>query len=189
MNVYDFDDTIFKGDSTRDFYWFCLTRHPGLCVCLPRQAWAFVRYALGGLKKRRMKEIFFCFLPRLTDVDAELAAYWDSRQGRIRAWYLAQKHPHDVIISASPDFLLEEAGRRLGVHRVIATRMDKKTGAITGENCRGPEKVTRFAAEYPDAVVEGFYSDHESDEPMARQAQRAYLVQGDKVTDWPLGSA
>ena len=28
MNVYDFDKTIYKGDSTLDFYFFCLRKKP-----------------------------------------------------------------------------------------------------------------------------------------------------------------
>lgn len=37
MNVYDFDDTIFRGDSTRAFWAYCLKRAPGLVRFLPRQ--------------------------------------------------------------------------------------------------------------------------------------------------------
>ena len=48
MNVYDFDDTIFRGDSTRAFWAYCLKRAPGLARFLPRQCAAAVRYVLGG---------------------------------------------------------------------------------------------------------------------------------------------
>ena len=45
MNVYDFDDTIFRGDSTRAFWAYCLKRAPGLARFLPRQCAAAVRFA------------------------------------------------------------------------------------------------------------------------------------------------
>ena len=32
MNVYDFDKTIYYGDSTADFYLFCLKRHKKIPV-------------------------------------------------------------------------------------------------------------------------------------------------------------
>ena len=37
MNVYDFDKTIYRGDSTKDFYFFLLRRHPVLIRYLPKQ--------------------------------------------------------------------------------------------------------------------------------------------------------
>ena len=30
MNVYDFDNTLYDGESALDFYFFCLKRHPRL---------------------------------------------------------------------------------------------------------------------------------------------------------------
>ena len=62
MNVYDFDDTIFRGDSTRAFWAYCLKRAPGLARFLPRQCAAAVRYALGRTAKEAFKEAFFSFL-------------------------------------------------------------------------------------------------------------------------------
>lgn len=59
MNVYDFDDTIFRGDSTRAFWAYCLKRAPGLARFLPRQCAAAVRYALGRTAKEAFKEAFF----------------------------------------------------------------------------------------------------------------------------------
>ena len=39
IDVYDFDGTIYDGDSTVDFTRFCLRRHPGVLAGLP-QFWA-----------------------------------------------------------------------------------------------------------------------------------------------------
>ena len=35
MNVYDFDKTIYRGDSTVDFWRHCLRRYPGAARALP----------------------------------------------------------------------------------------------------------------------------------------------------------
>jgi phosphoserine phosphatase len=69
---------------------------------------------------------------------------------------------------------------------LIASRVDPKTGQYTGRNCDGAEKLRRFREEYGETPVEEFYSDALSDAPMARIAQRAFLVKGDRVTPWPL---
>ena len=46
----------------------------------------------------------------------------------------------DVIISASPEILLTEICRRLGIKYLIASKVEKITGKYYGENCYGKEK-------------------------------------------------
>ena len=115
MNVYDFDDTIFRGDSTRAFWAYCLKRAPGLARFLPRQCAAAVRYALGRTAKEAFKEAFFSFLQGVPDADAWAEDFWRTHERRFRPWYLAQKQPDDLVVSASPEFLLAPACRRLGI--------------------------------------------------------------------------
>ena len=167
MNVYDFDDTIFRGDSTRAFWAYCLKRAPGLARFLPRQCAAAVRYGQG-----------------VPDADAWAEDFWRTHERRFRPWYLAQKQPDDLVISASPEFLLAPACRRLGIRPPIASRVDARTGRYTGLNCKGAEKVSRFREQYPDAEIGQFYSDSRSDAPLAHLARRAFLVRGDSYTSW-----
>ena len=76
---------------------------------------------------------------------------------------------------------------RLGI-RLIATNMDKHTAKIDGLNCHSDEKVRRFYKEFPeDTVVENFYSDSLSDTPLAKLADKAYLIvdKGQTPVPWP----
>ena len=100
-------------------------------------------------------------------------------------WYRQMQRNDDVIISASPEFLLEPAMRRLGIRHMMASRVDKHTGKYTGLNCHGEEKVVRFRAKFPDAHVEKFYSDSLSDTPMALLADEAWLVKNPNMSRWP----
>jgi hypothetical protein len=180
MNVYDFDKTIFRGDSTARFFAFCLARHPGILRRLPGIACDAGRLALGGTDKTGFKGRLFGFLRDIPDVNAEVAAFWAENEGRIQPWYLAQRRPDDLVISAGPEFLLAPVCPRL-----IASRVDPKTGAYTGKNCDGAEKLARFRAEYGGAPIEEFYSDSLRDAPMAGIAARAFLVKGDRLAPWP----
>ncbi|MBD9254553.1 MAG: hypothetical protein EGS37_02680, partial [Ruthenibacterium lactatiformans] len=146
MNVYDFDDTIFRGDSTRAFWAYCLKRAPGLARFLPRQCAAAVRYALGRTAKEAFKEAFFSFLQGVPDADAWAEDFWRTHERRFRPWYLAQKQPDDLVVSASPEFLLAPACRRLGIRPPIASRVTPGariyTGAISG--CGNRAVLFRF---------------------------------------------
>ena len=58
MNVYDFDETIYHGDSTRDFYFFCLKNYPKIAKYLPMQGYFAIKFALKIMPKTQFKEKF-----------------------------------------------------------------------------------------------------------------------------------
>lgn len=183
MNVYDFDGTIYNGDSTVDFFFYALKKKPGLLRFFPRQAVGFALYACKRITKTQMKERFFRFLAGM-DAAACVESFWDANQEKIFDWYPLQQKKDDIVISASPEFLLTPICKRLGIAHLIASRVDVHSGKFTGENCHGQEKVTRLYAEYPAAQIDSFYSDSLSDLPLAKLAKEAFLVKDGKVTEW-----
>lgn len=185
MNAFDFDKTIFHGDSTARFYAYCYKHIPALWPTIPGQLGNALLFACKIRKKQQFKERMYRFLTKLPDIDSLLEKFWDENIGRVQPWYLAMQREDDIIISASPEFLLEPVMKRLGIRHMMASRVDKHTGAYTGLNCHGQEKVVRFRAVFPDAHVEQFYSDSLSDTPMALLADEAFLVDNDKLSPWP----
>jgi phosphoserine phosphatase len=181
VDVFDFDQTIYNGDASRDFLVFCLRTQPGAWRELPRQAWAAGLFAVGLLSRDRFKERSFAVLKRLPDPAAVVDEFWGRHRGKLAPWYTAQRQASDVIISASPEFLLAPVIAELG-GRLIGTRMDPTTGLIDGYNCRGEEKVRRLRAAEPDAVVDRAYSDSLTDLPILRLARRPYIVRKGEAT-------
>lgn len=181
MNVYDFDKTVFDGDSTARFYRYCIARRPSLILRFPLPAAARYLVKRDADSKLAFKERFYRFLQKIDDIDGEVQRFW--RGKTLKSWYLEQKREDDVIISASPEFLLAPVCERLGV-ALLASRVDKHTGKYDGLNCHGEEKVRRFRERYGDAKIDEFYSDSRSDAPLARLAAKAYLVKGDKLIEW-----
>jgi HAD superfamily phosphoserine phosphatase-like hydrolase len=183
MNIYDFDGTIYDGDSTLDFFRYCLTKHPRTWLGIFNAIWGLFLYMLGMSDKTKYKERFFSFLRYIRDIDSAISAFWKTREDKIQAWYLEQKQDTDIIISASPEFLLFPICQNLGV-RLMASLVDKHTGIFTGKNCHGEEKVRRLSAEYPHCQIQAVYSDSLSDAPLVALADKAFLVKGKKVLDW-----
>ena len=185
MNSYDFDKTIYDGDSSIQFYLYCLKRRPSLAVYFPIQLVGAVMLFLRLRPKTECKELFYRYFRGIPDIDRYIEDFWNERIVRIKQWYKDIQKEDDVIISASPEFLLAPACKRLGIQHLIATRVNKKTGVHTGINCHGEEKVRRFYERFPNAKVENFYSDSLSDSPMAHISNKAFLVDGDELSDWP----
>lgn len=184
MNVYDFDKTIYDGDSTVDFYFYCLRKHPSIMRYLPAQGWAALRFLLGKMNKTDFKQRFYRFLNGIADIDREVMLFWDSHIDRVKPWYRKDRQSDDVVISASPEFLLDPACKKLGIPSLMASRVDKHTGKYTGLNCYGEEKVRRYREVFGDKEISCFYSDSLSDTPLAEIAQKSFIVKGLKILPW-----
>ena len=186
MNVYDFDNTILRGDSSTLFFFWCLRRTPRMWLDLPGQAVNGVLFLLKIKPKQAFKQRMFGYL-KFIDADREVEAFWQRMMARVKPFYRETHRADDVVISASPEFLVRPACEALGIQHVLGSPVDKKDGAFHGPNCHGPEKVRRFREIWPDAAVENFYSDSHSDDPMAEIAQQAWLVKGDRLLPWTKG--
>ena len=180
MNGYDFDETILKGNSVRRFFCYCFLRLPYLFIYLP------VLFAAVIFKRCINSNTYYnmltYFVKLIPNKQKFVTKYWDKHLNKIKQWYYDQQKEDDIIISASPSYLVEEACRRIGV-RCIATPVDLKTSKVIGGNhCYGAQKPKFFREQFGDAQLETFYSDSMSDEPMFKLARRGYLVKGDKIT-------
>ena len=182
MNVYDFDKTIFDGDSTVEFYKFCLRRTPRMWLRLP--ALTFGAAFVLKKDKQRFKEGMFAFLRDLKDPERTVEEFWKKNLRRIKPWYRQVRRDDDVIISASPKFLVKAAVRRLGGGTVLASNVNMYTGRYEGLNCHGDEKVRRFREMFGSTPIQNFYSDSHSDDPMAFISEQAYMVRGSELTGW-----
>lgn len=180
MNIYDFDDTIYDGDSTRDFVIYCYRHFPKTLCYVPRQLAAVAAYMAGKIDKTRFKEKYFSMFAAVPDIDAALEDFWNTHDSRLMRYYPRQARQDDVVISASPEFIVRPLCDRLGLSHVIASDVDKHTGRFVGPNCYGAEKVRRFkAAGFDPAEVEQVYSDSLSDTPIAEMGREAFIVHKD----------
>lgn len=184
MNIYDFDKTIYDGDSTAAFIKYCAKRYPKAYITIIPTLWAFFLYVLGVYTKTQFKEKMYRFLIYIPDAEKVAADFWESHEDGILEYYKKQHREDDIIISASPEFLLRPICKMLGVSRLIASQVDSRTGKYTGENCWGEEKVTRLKDKYGITECDEFYSDSFSDTPLAEIAGAAYIVRKNKLTPW-----
>ena len=182
MNVYDFDNTILRGDSTARFFAWCLLRAPRMWLDAPGQIWNAVLFLLKKRKSRRSRSACSPFFPAWTWTGAWALL---GEKPCPRQAVLPEKHREDdVVISASPEFLIRPACAQLGIRHVLGSPVDKYTGRFSGPNCHGAEKVRRFYAAFPGGKIDEFYSDSYSDQPLADLATRAFLVRGEAVLAW-----
>ncbi len=181
MNIYDFDGTIYDGDSSIDFLKYSLKKSKKVILTIPKTILFFFLYLIKIKSKKQFKEQFFSFLKYYKNIDNHLLNFWKDHIKKIKPFYENKKSNNDVIISASPEFLLDFVSKQYKF-TLIATKMDKHTGKILGENCYGEEKVKRLKKNKI-SKCKNFYSDSLSDKPVAKLAEKAYIVSGNRIID------
>ena len=185
IDVYDFDGTIYDGDSTADFVLFCLLRHPELIAGLPRLALAALRLAAKKYNLTQFKTVLFGEMSKRFSLEKEAEAFWKSAKTRAKLGMWFFETPRDlpiVIASASPEFELKHAAKILGVEHLIGTQCDMVTGALTGKNCKGAQKIERIREVFGEYEVRAMYTDDaKADGPLLAIAREKYIVTHGKV--------
>lgn len=186
MNVYDFDNTIYDGESCFDLFLYFLKKKPSLVLLLPKVVTAFAKYKRGRVT---VEDFLKQYAPKvgemfrsIPDIEKEMSVFWDAHMKKIKSFYGEKRRDDDLIITASPDFSVKEVCKRLGIGNYLATRVDLQTGEILHFNLR-EMKIKAFFEEYPGCEIEEFYTDSpENDGPLIDIAKRAFVVRKNKIT-------
>lgn len=184
MNVYDWDDTIYRGDSTFGFVKYLYVKKPMTLLSIPRTAVCGLLYVLHLMPKLTFKQNLYHMFVFVDDMEKTVEEYTSSHLDHVKQWYRDHQQEDDVVISASPEFLIRSFCEKTGIRTCMASRVDMHTGRYDGLNCHGEEKVRRFYEVFPEGKIAEFYSDSYSDTPLARLAKEAFIVKDDDLLPW-----
>ena len=184
LYLYDWDGTIYDGDSSVDFFKYCLKKDKKLFYHFIKMIPQFIKHKLKLIDITEFKEIVFSFLKTIDNIDDYVKDFWILNKHKIKDFYLENDHSKDIIISASPEFLLDSICKELKVKDMIASDVDKNTGKFNRPNCRGEEKVVIFREKYPKAIIMEMYSDSMHDKPLLDLAKKSYMVKKNNIYDY-----
>lgn len=182
LDIYDFDKTMVPFDTGSLFWLYCLLHYPWIIICGPYQLIAAILMFLKVIDLTTVKGPFFCFI-RLIPLEKAVRKFWDKYESKVFDWARKENRERfSVVISASPDFLINEIERRIGFDDFICTKHDKN-GKVIGKNCHDSEKVRLFREKYPDAHVVNVYSDSiENDKFIFSLGENCYnTINGEKI--------
>ncbi len=183
MNVYDFDNTIYDGESAFDFFKFCLKKKPKLIKVLLPIMCDLIKYKSCKMSKEEFKErgAFYTesFFNLFDDIYAEIDEFWDKHQHKIRPFYAKIQKEDDVIVTANINILVGVMLKRMNVKHYISSVFDMEKGKLL-EVCFADVKVKRFKELYGDKI-DDFYTDSMNDAPLMELADRVYMVRKNKI--------
>ncbi len=158
FDLYDFDKTVYPQDSETVFLFYCILHRPYLIIMCPYLLLNLILFFLGFGDKYKGK--CFSFL-RFLDGEKMAEKFWKNQKKNIYPVFEPENRGERpvVVCSASPEFFLKPICEKYGVHTLIATRMNPKTGEILGSNCKDKQKPLRLAEAMPNAEFVNVYSD------------------------------
>lgn len=181
-DLYDFDGTIYDGDSGVDLVLFAIRKKPIVILYLLKSIKMVVLYLLKLRTKEEVKSKLFSFLQEFPDTDEFVREFWQCHERKIKQFWKKKKtHRRDIIISASGYFWLKPFADKYNVKDLFATDINPKTGEVSGNNCHGKEKVKLFYDKYPNAEIKKMYTDSINDLPLIEEAKEGFLVKRNKI--------
>lgn len=186
MRVFDFDNTIYDGESGFDIFIYYLKKDfKGVVKFVPKFIEGFLKYKRHKINIDEVKTEYASYIKeyfaRIEDIEADFNNFWNLHEKNIKDFYYKIKKEDDVFVSASPYCLLSVMTNRLGIKNVISTELDAKTGEI-GEICYHDNKVKMFKKIYGNTEIDEFYTDSISDKPLMDISKTVFLVKGNKIT-------
>ena len=152
-------------------------------------------YGIGIYDERRVKECFLKFIDNIEEEKLQelVKRFYKNRLSKILykdavdMMYKLKKEGYDIyLISASPEFYINEFYNIDVVDKVIGTRFEFKEGKfirkMLGNNCKGEEKVKRLKEVLSKENIKVdfknsyMFSDSLSDKPLLDLVGKPYLI-------------
>lgn len=194
LAVFDFDGTLVDRDSFLAFLIYAIVRRPSRWIRVPWLLAAVCFFALGRrgnawLKSTFIRSILGSATPAWGDrVADDFTRGFLDRRLRPRAREVIQQYRDEgwtlLLLSASPDFIVERFGTALGFEHIRATRTGRDEGGVPDGrlpegNFRGEIKIREldaFISENGPFRETVAFTDHHSDIPLLERVDRGCLV-------------
>ena len=190
ISIYDFDKTMYNGDSFIDFWLYYVKKNIVKLIYLPILIIKFILWKAKILTTQSFKQNMINIF-NSNDVNSYVTSFWSKKKHKISPWvdnFLSNDKKNNyesLVISASPIFLLEPVLLEIGIKRnnIICTNtiINKNRLKITGKNCKGKEKVQRLLQwqeknGFQEIEVTKMVSDSKVDMPLYELAEEKYRV-------------
>ena len=184
MKAFDFDNTLYRGESSLDFSLYMIRTNKKILLYLPVILTNTIKYKLCLVDREELGDTINKYMKILIRDKRELLSlvgkFWKMHADRLNADMLRRVGPDDLIITAGPSFLLDGIRDRLGTQNIIASEVDLDKKEITHFNLK-ENKVRRFRELYGDVRIKSFYTDSYNDQAVMDISDMVFLVKKGKI--------
>ena len=155
MNVYDFDNTIYDGESVVDFFFFYCKKDKSLIRHIPSLIYALIKYKKGQVTIEgalaKYGEAVGEYYRNNPTMQQDMVDFWDTHMHKIKPFYKEIQSDDDLIISGSPEFSLDIICKRLGIKRYIGR--SECSNQVTRSSYRHGKSLCRNITDYAHIIL------------------------------------
>lgn len=179
MKVFDFDNTLYHGESAVDFAIFMIRSNKKIILWLPRIIWNLFKYKMCIIKKDKLEIAVNSFLrscmPDQAELMKQVRSFWSSHEERLDYGVISRISSEDAVVTAGPGFLLKEIINKLGTDHLICSEVDIENKKVVCLNF-SDNKVRYYRERFGDAEIDSFYTDSYNDQAMMDISKEVFLV-------------
>lgn len=195
LALFDVDFTITKKETLMQLYIHAIKEDKRNIKYIPRALFSGIMYLLKIYDEKRVKESFLKFLDNMDENEIKQFSKRFYKNSLKRILYkdgigmikkLKKEGYKIYLISASPEFYLNELYEIKEIDKIIGTKFSFNNGKFTrrmhGPNCKGREKVKRLKEELEKEKIDVdfqnsyMFSDSLSDKPLLDLVGNPYLI-------------
>ncbi|EXM37454.1 phosphoserine phosphatase [Ruminococcus albus SY3] len=180
MKVFDFDNTLYHGESSIDLAFYLIRRNKRILLYVPSILINLAKYKMCLVDREKAEQEINDFLKVAVKDKYEAAeiveSFWDENSYRLDENMIKRVRKDDVIITAGPDMLIDGIKDKLGTDNIISSIIDPDKREMVYFNF-GENKAKRYKEVYGDTPIESFYTDSFNDKPLMKLATKVYIVE------------
>ena len=179
MKVFDFDSTIYKGESPVDFTFYMIRHNRKIVRYVPRILICLASYKLHLIKKEKLESLSNDFIGKVLDdpdsLNEFVSRFWATHAHKLNKDIVKLIESGDVIITASPSFLINGVSDLINTKNILGTEIDLKQKKLVWYNF-GDNKVVRYRSIYGYRQIDAFYTDSFYDVYLMDISREVYIV-------------
>ena len=183
MKVFDFDNTLYDGESLVDFFEFLCDKKDELrkykkLVRIMLKLYEMNMLPMSLLRKELNKhknDVSFS----TSNIDKYVNEFWDKNRHKLNKDLIKLINKDDLIITASLDVLLNPIRKELKTKHIISSiaNIEKKDIDFI---CYKENKVLKYKELYKKELIDVLYTDSYADKPLMDISKKVILI--DKKT-------
>ena len=184
IKVFDFDNTLYHGESSIDMAFHMINNNRKILLYVPSILINLAKYKLCLVDKEKAEQSINDFLKfAISDkreVDEIVKSFWEKNSCKLDQNMIKRIGKDDLIMTAGPDILINGVRDKLNTENIISSIIDTDKREMVYFNF-GENKAKRYKELYGDTPIESFYTDSFNDRSMMKLAQKVYIVEKGKL--------
>ncbi|WP_295079001.1 haloacid dehalogenase-like hydrolase [Ruminococcus sp.] len=185
MKVFDFDNTLYHGESSVDLALYMIRNNKKIILYLPKIFVNLIKYKLCLVEKKKIVAGINDFLSNVLhgkeEIFGAVDGFWEKNRCKLDRAMLGRIEQDDVIITAGPDFLINGIRDLINTDHIISSRIDADKMKVRYLNF-GDNKVKGYKALYGDKRIDCFYTDSYNDKALMDISDKVYIVKKGRLS-------